>query len=150
MVWNKIRPEDCIFLWSSRRRCSWNLENRVLRLRLETQTWFLKMYFLYKLHDLIAFFKDLYSCTTNPALYVVCLLCVLLDVRFLSCCWHLVYEGACLMHPLCSSHLLRQEGESLTQVSHFTLQICINIKWMQQAALYCDSGKPVELIRKGI
>lgn len=52
------------------------------------------------------------------------------------------------MHPLCSSLKLRQEGESLTQVSHLTLQICINIKLIRQASLCCCGRKPV--IRTGI
>lgn len=44
--------------------------------------------------------------------------------------------------------LLRQEGESLIQLSHITIQICINMKLMEQAALWSYSTKPAEFTRK--
>lgn len=54
------------------------------------------------------------------------------------------------MHPLCSSLILRQEGESQTQVNHLTLEICIHIKGIELSALCCYTRKPVELMRKGV
>lgn len=50
-------------------------------------------------------------------------------------------DVVCKMQPLCSSLMLRLEGERLTQVGFLTLQICINIKWMEQAALCCCSSR---------
>lgn len=90
-------------------------------------------------------------CANNPVFYSVCLLCGFWDVRFFRWCWHLVYRRCLLNAPsLFFTHIETGRWKPDVKVNHLTLEICIHIKGIEQAALCCYTRKPVELMRKGV